>query len=102
MIEADHYCIDPLSRVDWEDIQKLIRDKRYFVMYATTASIRAAGRASPVGAHLTSKQNHCGWEIFRRTKRRHCGCSTRRKQGRRSTTPYSGSFEKTHTASLGS
>ena len=30
MIETDHYCIDPLSRVDWEDIQKLIRDKRYF------------------------------------------------------------------------
>ena len=34
MIPEDHYCIDPLSRIDWEDIQRLIRDKRYFILHA--------------------------------------------------------------------
>ncbi|MCL2059265.1 MAG: hypothetical protein FWH01_09465 [Oscillospiraceae bacterium] len=48
MIEADHYCIDPLSRVDWEDIQKLIRDKRYFVMHAP----RQTGKTSTLLAMM--------------------------------------------------
>ncbi|MCL1805759.1 MAG: hypothetical protein FWG28_07170, partial [Clostridiales bacterium] len=34
MIPEDHYCIDPLTRVDWDEIQRLIRDKRYFVLHA--------------------------------------------------------------------
>ena len=34
MIPEDHYYIDPLTRLDWEDIQRLIRDKRYFVLHA--------------------------------------------------------------------
>jgi len=34
MVPEDHYLIDPLARVDWEDIQRLIRDKRYFVLHA--------------------------------------------------------------------
>ena len=34
MIPDDHYCIDPLTRLDWDDVQMLIRDKRYFVLHA--------------------------------------------------------------------
>ena len=29
-----NYCIDPLTRIDWEEVQKLIRDERYFVLHA--------------------------------------------------------------------
>ncbi|MCL2058196.1 MAG: AAA-like domain-containing protein [Oscillospiraceae bacterium] len=53
MIEADHYCIDPLSRVDWEDIQKLIRDKRYFVMHAP----RQTGKTSTLLAMMHALNN---------------------------------------------
>ena len=34
IIPEDHYHIDMLSRVDWEEIQRLIEDKRYFVLHA--------------------------------------------------------------------
>ncbi|MBK1734171.1 hypothetical protein CKO15_02510 [Halorhodospira abdelmalekii] len=30
----DHYHIDPLARVDWDEIQRLIDQKRYFVLHA--------------------------------------------------------------------
>ena len=53
MIEADHYCIDPLSRVDWDDIQKLIRDKRYFVMHAP----RQTGKTSTLLAMMRALNN---------------------------------------------
>ncbi|WP_075881511.1 AAA family ATPase [Vreelandella massiliensis] len=33
-VPADHYHIDPLSRVDWEEIEHLIAQKRYFVLHA--------------------------------------------------------------------
>ena len=33
-VPVDHYHIDPLSRVDWEDIEQLIAQKRYFVLHA--------------------------------------------------------------------
>ena len=29
-----NYCIDPLARIDWDEVQRLIRDHRYFVMHA--------------------------------------------------------------------
>ena len=48
MIIEDHYCIDPLSRVDWEDIQRLIRDKRYFVLHAP----RQTGKTSTLLAMM--------------------------------------------------
>ncbi|PWR73510.1 AAA-like domain-containing protein [Methanospirillum stamsii] len=31
---ADHYCLDPLSRFDLEEIFSLIRQKKYFVLHA--------------------------------------------------------------------
>ena len=34
VIPADHYCIDPLERVDLDGILTLIRQKKYFVMHA--------------------------------------------------------------------
>ncbi|MDR1264253.1 MAG: hypothetical protein LBK42_01465 [Propionibacteriaceae bacterium] len=31
---TDHYCVPPLSRVNWTEIQELIAHKRYFVLHA--------------------------------------------------------------------
>jgi len=48
MVPQDHYSIDPLTRVDWEDIQRLIRDKRYFVLHAP----RQTGKTSTLLAMM--------------------------------------------------
>jgi len=48
MIPEDHYYIDSLTRIDWEEIQKLIRDKRYFVMHAP----RQTGKTSALLAMM--------------------------------------------------
>ena len=34
VVEADHYCIPPLERLDLTEVLRLIRDKRYFVLHA--------------------------------------------------------------------
>ena len=34
VVPADHYCIPPLTRVDLDDVCRLVRDKRYFVLHA--------------------------------------------------------------------
>ncbi len=34
VVAADHYCIPPLERVDLDDILRLIRQKRYFILHA--------------------------------------------------------------------
>lgn len=31
---AKHYCIDPMQRLDWEEIQHLIAAEKYFVLHA--------------------------------------------------------------------
>ncbi len=33
-IASDHYTLDPLKRVDWEEISMLIDSKKYFIMHA--------------------------------------------------------------------
>ena len=43
-----NYCIDPLTRVDWEDIQRLINNMRYFVMHAP----RQTGKTSALLAMM--------------------------------------------------
>jgi len=48
MIPEDHYYIDSLTRIDWEEIRKLIRDKRYFVMHAP----RQTGKTSALLAMM--------------------------------------------------
>ena len=48
MIPEDHYYIDSLRRIDWDDIQKLVRDKRYFVMHAP----RQTGKTSALLAMM--------------------------------------------------
>ena len=30
----DHYCIDPMTRLDWEEIRQLIDAKKFFVLHA--------------------------------------------------------------------
>ncbi|WP_052507313.1 hypothetical protein [Desulfonatronovibrio magnus] len=34
IIPAEHYSLPPLHRVDWEEVNHLIRTKRYFVLHA--------------------------------------------------------------------
>ncbi|WP_291322865.1 AAA family ATPase, partial [Desulfonatronospira sp.] len=47
-IPEDHYHIDPLHRVDWEEIQHLIDNKRYFVLHAP----RQTGKTSTLLAMM--------------------------------------------------
>ena len=53
MIPEDHYHIDPLTRVDWPDIQTLIRQKRYFVLHAP----RQTGKTSTLLAMMRALNN---------------------------------------------
>ncbi|MDR0490152.1 MAG: hypothetical protein LBH28_02745 [Oscillospiraceae bacterium] len=48
MIPEINYCIDPLTRIDWEEIQKLIFDRRYFVLHAP----RQTGKTSALLAMM--------------------------------------------------
>lgn len=34
VVPDDHYCIDPITRLDWEDVKYLIDTKKYFVLHA--------------------------------------------------------------------
>ena len=34
VVAADHYCIPPLDRLDRDELLRLVRDKRYFVLHA--------------------------------------------------------------------
>ncbi len=47
-IPEDHYHLDPLHRLDWEDIQQLIATKRYFVLHAP----RQTGKTSTLLAMM--------------------------------------------------
>ena len=48
MIPEINYCIDPLTRIDWEDIQRLIYDMRYFILHAP----RQTGKTSALFAMM--------------------------------------------------
>ncbi|MCL2045566.1 MAG: AAA-like domain-containing protein [Oscillospiraceae bacterium] len=48
MVPERNYCIDPLSRLDWEEAQRLIRDNRYFVLHAP----RQTGKTSTLMAMM--------------------------------------------------
>jgi hypothetical protein len=45
---ADHYCIDPMARLDWEDVRYLIDAKKYFVLHAP----RQTGKTSTLLAMM--------------------------------------------------
>lgn len=47
-IPADHYHIDPLTRLDWEEVRHLIDEKRYFVLHAP----RQTGKTSTLLAMM--------------------------------------------------
>ena len=47
-IPEDHYHLDSLSRLDWPEIQQLIRTKRYFVLHAP----RQTGKTSALLAMM--------------------------------------------------
>lgn len=47
-IVEDHYHLNPLQRLDWEEIQHLIQNKRYFVLHAP----RQTGKTSTLLAMM--------------------------------------------------
>jgi hypothetical protein len=56
MKPESNYCIDPLTRIDWEDIRRMIRDERYFVLHAP----RQTGKTSTLYSmmHALNKEGH--------------------------------------------
>lgn len=46
----EHYCIDPLTRIDWEEVQHLIELKKFFVLHAP----RQTGKTSALFAMLNA------------------------------------------------
>jgi hypothetical protein len=44
----DHYCIDPMTRLDWDEIQSLIDAKKFFVLHAP----RQTGKTSTLLAMM--------------------------------------------------
>jgi hypothetical protein len=57
VIPEDHYILDPLRRVSYEEISDLIDQKRYFVLHAprqtgkTTSLLAMAGRINEEGRY---------------------------------------------------
>ena len=56
VVAADHYCIPPLSRLDVDELLRLIRGKRYFVLHAP----RQTGKTSALLA-LRDRLNTDGY-----------------------------------------
>jgi hypothetical protein len=48
VVAQDHYTLDPLSRIDWEEVYHLIQAKRYFVLHAP----RQTGKTSALLAMM--------------------------------------------------
>ena len=56
VVAADHYCIPPLTRLDLDELLRLVRDKRYFVLHAP----RQTGKTSALLA-LRDRLNTDGY-----------------------------------------
>ena len=56
VVAADHYCIPPLARLDLDELLRLVRDKRYFVLHAP----RQTGKTSALLA-LRDRLNADGY-----------------------------------------
>ena len=56
VVAADHYCIPPLTRLDLDELLRLVRDKRYFVLHAP----RQTGKTSALLA-LRDRLNADGY-----------------------------------------
>ena len=50
IIIEDHYHIDPLHRLDWDEVQFLIKAKKYFVLHAP----RQTGKTSTMRSMMTT------------------------------------------------
>ncbi|MBO0611647.1 ATP-binding protein [Thiothrix fructosivorans] len=48
VIPSEHYCIDPMQRMDWTEIHSLIADKKFFVLHAP----RQTGKTSTLLAMM--------------------------------------------------
>ena len=48
VIPSEHYCIDPMQRMDWEEIHALIATKKFFVLHAP----RQTGKTSTLLAMM--------------------------------------------------
>lgn len=48
VVPSQHYCIDPMQRLDWEEVQTLIERQKYFVLHAP----RQTGKTSTLLAMM--------------------------------------------------
>lgn len=53
VVPSDHYCIDPMQRLDWEEAQVLIERHKYFVLHAP----RQTGKTSTLLAMMEVLNN---------------------------------------------
>ena len=47
VVPADHYCIPPLERLNFDDVRTLIRDKRCFVLHAPRQTGKTSALLAP-------------------------------------------------------
>ena len=54
VIADEHYCIDPMRRIDWEDVQFLIQTKKFFVLHAPRQTGKTSTLLAMVDALMAS------------------------------------------------
>ena len=58
IISDDHYHIDPLTRIDWDEVQFLIQAKKYFVLHAPRQTGKTTTLLSMIDK-LNQSGNYC-------------------------------------------
>lgn len=60
VVPSDHYCIDPMQRLDWEEVQVLIERHKYFVLHAP----RQTGKTSTLLAMMKVLNQSGGYNVL--------------------------------------
>ena len=80
VVAADHYCIPPLARLDLDELLRLVRSKRYFVLHAP----RQTGKTSALLAlrdRLNADGYRCVYANVEVSADRPRGCRTGNPRG---------------------
>lgn len=59
VIPEQHYCIDPMTRLDWEDVQHLIGTGKFFVLHAPRQTGKTSTLLSMMDVLNQSDEYHC-------------------------------------------
>lgn len=59
VIPEQHYCIDPMTRLDWEDVQHLIGTGKFFVLHAPRQTGKTSTLLSMMDALNQSDEYQC-------------------------------------------